>query len=166
MQQAVYSGQSKHSQFRWGIQVTKQNQNLLNLSSAAAAAGVTRKTLYSHIDKGLLSVTRQHGKRYIDVSELIRHYGTVSLPDEKVSNVTQSLSKQNSGADSDALVSIQKELAALREIVERQQLLLEDQANSKRIQDELQQTQDTLSRVRAELEAERGKGWFKRLFKD
>jgi len=149
-----------------GYPVSKQNQNLLNLSSAAAAAGVTRKTLYSHIDKGLLSVTRQHGKRYIDVSELIRHYGTVSIPEEKVSNFTQSLSKQKSGVDSDTLVSIQKELAALREIVERQQLLLEDQANSKRIQDELQQTQEELSRVRAELETERGKGWFKRLFKD
>ena len=53
--------------------MSKQSQNLLNLTQAADAVGITRKTLYSHIDKGLVSVTRQQGKRYVDVSELIRH---------------------------------------------------------------------------------------------
>lgn len=51
----------------------------LNLSDSAKAAGVSRKTLYAHIDKGLLSVTRKQGKRLIHVAELERHYGSVTL---------------------------------------------------------------------------------------
>jgi len=72
-----------------GERMSKQSSNLLNLTQAADAAGVTRKTLYAHIDKGLVSVVRKQNKRYIDVSELIRHYGTVSLPVEKLNTTTQ-----------------------------------------------------------------------------
>lgn len=156
--------------------MSKQTQNLLNLTQAAEAVGVTRKTLYSHIDKGLVSVTRSQGKRYVDVSELLRHYGDVSLPKDKVSDVTRSQSKQDIDT-SETLKAMQKELEELRMLVEgQQQLLLEDkQARDQQSQqqsterqeqaeliEQLQRERDALS---AALEAERGKGFWSRIFK-
>lgn len=147
--------------------MSKQSQNLLNLTQAAEAVGITRKTLYSHIDKGLVSVTRQHGKRYVDVSELIRHYGSVSLPEEKVNVVTRSQTKH----DDDTILAMQRELVELRKLIEKQQLLLEDKQEADRLREQvtgLQNERDTaaqeLEKVKSELEAERKKGFLKRLF--
>ncbi|MEI7202457.1 hypothetical protein WCT67_20240 [Pectobacterium parvum] len=147
--------------------MSKQSQNLLNLTQAAEAVGITRKTLYSHIDKGLVSVNRQNGKRCVDVSELIRHYGSVSLPEEKVNTVTRSQTKHND----DAILAMQRELAELRKLIERQQLLLEDKQEADRLreqvtglQNERDATSQELEKVKSELEAERKKGFLKRLF--
>ncbi|HBQ2909806.1 TPA: helix-turn-helix domain-containing protein [Klebsiella pneumoniae] len=147
--------------------MSKQSQNLLNLTQAAEAVGITRKTLYSHIDKGLVSVTRQQGKRYVDVSELIRHYGSVSLPEEKVNTITRSQTKH----DDDAISAMQRELVELRKLIEKQQLLLEDKQEADRLREQmtgLQNERDAaaqeLEKVKAELEAERKKGFFGRLF--
>lgn len=147
--------------------MSKQSQNLLNLTQAADAVGVTRKTLYAHINKGLVSVTRQQGKRYIDVSELIRHYGSVSLPEEKVNAVTRSQTKH----DDDTISAMQRELVELRKLIEKQQLLLEDKQEADRLREQvtgLQNERDVaaqeLEKVKSELEAERKKGFLKRLF--
>lgn len=147
--------------------MSKQAQNLLNLTQAADAVGITRKTLYSHIDKGLVSVTRQQGKRYVDVSELMRHYGSVSLPEEKLNAVTRSQTKH----DDDAISAMQRELVELRKLIERQRLLLEDKQEADRLREQvagLQNERDTaaqeLEKVKSELEAERKKSFFKRLF--
>ena len=148
--------------------MSKQSQNLLNLTQAAEAVGITRKTLYSHIDKGLVSVTRQNGKRYVDVSELIRHYGSVSLPEEKVNAVTRSQTKH----DDDTISAMQRELVELRKLIERQQLLLEDKQEADRLreqvtglQNERDVTEKELEKVKAELEAERKKGFWGKIFK-
>ncbi|HGW1180315.1 TPA: hypothetical protein ACNMOY_005417 [Klebsiella pneumoniae] len=147
--------------------MSKQSQNLLNLTQAAEAVGITRKTLYSHIDKGLVSVTRQQGKRYVDVSELIRHYGSVSLPQEKVNAVTRSQTKH----DDDAILAMQRELVELRKLIEKQQLLLEDKQEADRLREQvtgLQNERDAaaqaLEKVKLELETERKKGFWKRMF--
>jgi len=147
--------------------VSKQGQNLLNLTQAAEAVGITRKTLYSHIDKGLVSVTRQQGKRYVDVSELIRYYGSVSLPEEKVNTVTRSQTKHND----DTILAMQRELVELRKLIEKQQLLLEDKQEADRLREQvtgLQNERDAaaqeLKKVKAELEAKRNNGFWKRLF--
>jgi len=147
--------------------VSKQGQNLLNLTQAADAVGITRKTLYSHIDKGLVSVTRQQGKRYVDVSELIRHYGSVSLPQEKVNAVTRSQTKHGD----DAILAMQRELVELRRLIEKQQLLLEDKQAADRLREQmtgLQNERDAaaqeLDKVKAELEAERKKGFWSKFF--
>ena len=148
--------------------MSKQSQNLLNLTQAADAVGITRKTLYSHIDKGLVSVTRQQGKRYVDVSELMRHYGSVSLPEEKVNAVTRSQTKH----DDDTISAMQRELVELRKLIEKQQLLLEDKQEADRLREQvtgLQNERDAtsleLEKVKSELEAERKKGFWVRLFK-
>lgn len=147
--------------------MSKQGQNLLNLTQAAEAVGITRKTLYSHIDKGLVSVTREQGKRYVDVSELIRHYGSVSLPEEKVNAVTRSQTKH----DDDTILAMQRELVELRKLIEKQQLLLEDKQEADRLREQvtgLQNERDAvaqeLEKVNSELEAERKKGFWKRMF--
>ncbi|EIV9542267.1 hypothetical protein H8M34_24860 [Klebsiella pneumoniae] len=147
--------------------MSKQGQNLLNLTQAAEAVGITRKTLYSHIDKGLVSITRQQGKRYVDVSELIRHYGSVSLPQEKVNAVTRSQTKH----DDDAILAMQRELVELRKLIEKQQLLLEDKQEADRLREQmtgLQNERDAaaqeLEKVKEELEAERKKGFWSKFF--
>lgn len=147
--------------------MSKQSRNLLNLTQASEAVGITRKTLYSHIDKGLVSVTRQQGKRYVDVSELIRHYGSVSLPEEKVNGVTRSQTKHVD----DAILAMQRELVELRKLIEKQQLLLEDKQEADRLREQvtgLQNERDAaaqeLKKVKAELEAKRNNGFWKRLF--
>ncbi|HBQ3185669.1 helix-turn-helix domain-containing protein [Klebsiella pneumoniae] len=147
--------------------MSKQSQNLLNLTQAAEAVGITRKTLYSHIDKGFVSVTRQQGKRYVDVSELIRHYGSVSLPEEKINAVTRSQTKR----DDDTILAMQRELVELRKLIEKQQLLLEDKQEADRLREQvtgLQNERDAaaqeLKKVKAELEAKRNNGFWKRLF--
>ncbi|CEL88261.1 TPA: DNA-binding protein [Klebsiella pneumoniae] len=147
--------------------MSKQGKNLLNLTQAAEAVGITRKTLYSHIDKGLVSVTRQQGKRYVDVSELIRYYGSVSLPEEKVNTVTRSQTKHND----DTILAMQRELVELRKLIERQQLLLEDKQEADRLreqvtglQNERDATAQELEKVKSELEAERKKGFWSKFF--
>ncbi|RDY38365.1 DNA-binding protein [Klebsiella pneumoniae] len=147
--------------------MSKQSQNLLNLTQAADAVGITRKTLYSHIDKGLVSVTRQQGKRYVDVSELIRHYGSVSLPEEKINTVTRSQTKH----DDDTILAMQRELVELRKLIEKQQLLLEDKQEADWLREQvtgLQNERDAaaqeLEKVKVELAATRNNGFWKRLF--
>lgn len=147
--------------------MSKQSQNLLNLTQAAEAVGITRKTLYSHIDKGLVSVTRQQGKRYVDVSELIRYYGSVSLPEEKINTVTRSQTKH----DDDTILAMQRELVELRKLIEKQQLLLEDKQEADRLREQvtgLQNERDAaaqeLEKVKVELAATRNNGFWKRLF--
>lgn len=128
--------------------MSKQSQNLLNLTQAADAVGITRKTLYSHIDKGLVSVTRQQGKRYVDVSELIRHYGSVSLPEEKINAVKRSQTKHGD----DAILAMQRELAELRKLIERQQLLLEDKQEADRLREQVTGLQNERDATAQELE--------------
>ncbi|HIA9107488.1 TPA: helix-turn-helix domain-containing protein [Klebsiella pneumoniae] len=147
--------------------MSKQGKNLLNLTQAAEAVGITRKTLYSHIDKGLVSVTRQQGKRYVDVSELIRYYGSVSLPEEKVNTVTRSQTKHND----DTILAMQRELVELRKLIERQQLLLEDKQEADRLREQVtglknerDATAQELEKVKSELEAERKKGFWSKFF--
>lgn len=149
--------------------MSKQSQNLLNLTQAAEAVGVTRKTLYSHIEKGLISVTRSQGKRYVDVSELLRHYGDVSLPKDKVSDVTRSQDKRDEDTYH-ALKAMREELAEVRQLIKSQeQLLLEDklQREQKFADEELerQNLKQEVIDLKQQLEAERKKGFWAKLFK-
>ncbi|MER4326189.1 hypothetical protein J8979_30730, partial [Klebsiella pneumoniae] len=101
------------------------------------------------------------------VSELIRHYGSVSLPEEKINAVTRSQTKR----DDDTILAMQRELVELRKLIEKQQLLLEDKQEADRLREQvtgLQNERDAaaqeLEKVYAELEAEKNKGFFRRLF--
>ena len=106
----------------------------LNLSDAAKAAGVSRKTLYAHIDKGLVSVTRKQGKRFIHVAELERHYGSVTLKASQRNNSIQPQTKQDAGQSEQiaeltaAIQSLQRETESLRAEVREYQKAAQEQA--------------------------------------
>ena len=54
----------------------------LNISQAARAAGVTRRTFYRHIESGKVTVEiGQDGNRLIDLSEMHRVYGALKSVD-------------------------------------------------------------------------------------
>jgi len=142
----------------------------LNLSQAAGAVGITRRTLYNHIEQGRVTVSRgEKNTRVIDVSELIRVYGTVNLPEKQVHTDSQ---RKNAQSDfpNEALIAMRKELAELRELIQgQQQLLLEDkqQREQKNEAEELerQRLQQEVTELKQQLEAERSKGILRRLFK-
>jgi len=61
----------------------------MNINQAAKSVGVARSTLYRDIQEGKVSVGKDNrGKPYVDVAELERAYGSVTLSDtsEIVSN--------------------------------------------------------------------------------
>lgn len=58
---------------------------VVNISKAARMASKTRRTIYKHINQGKLSTTRDtKGNRGIDLTELIRVYGSDVKPPESV----------------------------------------------------------------------------------
>lgn len=143
----------------------------LNLSQAAGAVGITRRTLYNHIEQGRVTVSRgEKNTRVIDVSELIRVYGTVNLPEKQVHT---DLQRKNAQSDfpNEALSAMRKELAELRELIQsQQQLLLEDkQQREQKVEaeeQERQRLQQEVTDLKQQLDAERNKGFWKRLFKE
>lgn len=141
----------------------------LNLSQAAEAVGITRRTLYNHIAQGKVTVSRD-GKnaRVIDVSELIRVYGSVNLPGKEVNTDSHRKNTQSNFPTED-LKGMRAELAELRELIQnQQQLLLEDkqQREQKTEAEELerQRLQQEVTNLKQQLDAERNKGFFRRLF--
>lgn len=142
----------------------------LNLSQAAEAVGITRRTLYNHIAQGKVTVSRDvKNARVIDVSELIRAYGSVKLPGKEVSTDSHRKNTQSDFSNED-LKAMRAELTELRVLIQnQQQLLLEDkqQREQKSEAEELerQRLQQEVTNLKQQLEAERKKGFWKRLFK-
>lgn len=143
----------------------------LNLSQAAGAVGITRRTLYNHIEQGRVTVSRgEKNTRVIDVSELIRVYGTVNLPEKQVHTDAHRKNTQPDFPTED-LKAMRAELAELRELIQnQQQLLLEDKQQREQKSEakelERQRLQQEVADLKQQLEAERGKGFWKRLFKN
>lgn len=147
-------------------------QTLLNLSQAAEAVGITRKTLYKHLENGKLSAVRDEaGRRCVDVSELIRVYGKVKLPEPAVNAGKQLQGKRDVASEetTKAINSMQNELTQLRELVQsmqgQQQLLLEDIKRRDEQAAELARLQNEAAELRRQLEQERSKGFWARVFK-
>ncbi len=138
----------------------------LNLTQAAKAAGITRRTLYNHINQGKVTASRD-GKNnpVIDVSELIRVYGNVSLPVKKIPTVSQRKNTQENFTP-EPLEAVRRELAELKTTVT---LLLEDKVareqERQRHESERQQLQEEISKLTSELDAEKNKGFWSRVFK-
>ncbi|WP_213323083.1 hypothetical protein [Klebsiella aerogenes] len=138
----------------------------LNLTQAAKAAGITRRTLYNHINQGKVTASRD-GKNnpVIDVSELIRVYGNVSLPVKKIPTVSQRKNTQENFTP-EPLEAVRRELAELKASVT---LLLEDKVareeERQRHESERLQLQEEITRLKSELDSERHKGFWSRVFK-
>lgn len=137
----------------------------LNLTQAAKAAGITRRTLYNHINQGKVTASRdEKNSPVIDVSELIRAYGNVNLPVKKIPTLTH---RENTHKNytPDALSDVRKELAELKEAVT---LMLEDKTareeERRRGEDERRQLQEEVKRLGEQLEQEKARGLWSRIF--
>lgn len=137
----------------------------LNLTQAAKAAGVTRRTLYNHINQGKVTTSRdEKNNPVIDVSELIRVYGNVSLPVKKIPAVSQRKNIRENFTP-DALETLRTELADLRQAVT---LMLDDKTaredERRRGEEERRQLQEEVRRLGEELQTKRtadsGRGSF------
>ena len=85
----------------------------MNINQAAKAVGVARSTLYRDIQEGKVSVGKDgRGKPYVDVAELERAYGSVTLSDtsETVANGQAGTHQKDS--------ALQREHDLLREQIE------------------------------------------------
>ena len=140
---------------------------LHSVTEAAKMAGVTRRTIYRYLKSGKLSaaVTGDDNTQ-IETSELLRVFGSLSQPE------AAEVSTELQGNEPEYVTRLLDEMSRLREIIESQQtLLLEDkqsreQQNAERQQhseliEQLQRERDALSQA---LDAERKKGFWKKLF--
>jgi len=141
------------------------SETRLNLTQAAKAAGVTRRTLYNHINQGKVTASRdEKNNPVIDVSELIRVYGNVNLPVKKFPTVSQRENIQKNFTP-DALETLRAELADLRQAVT---MMLDDKTaredERRRGEEERRQLQEEVRRLGEELKHERNRGIWSRLF--
>jgi predicted site-specific integrase-resolvase len=85
----------------------------LNINQAAKSINVARSTLYRDINNGKVSINKDaKGRSFIDVSELERVYGEVTLSDMS-ENV---LAQQSDTVEKDTL--LQREIELLREHID------------------------------------------------
>lgn len=118
----------------------------LNLSQASQAAGITRRTLYNHIKQGKVTVSRDRKNNpVIAVSELIRVYGNVKLPEKPILSVSHRKNAQQTFPH-EQLHTMQKELADLRQAV---MLMLEDKTAR---EEERQHHDDERRKLQAEVD--------------
>jgi len=136
----------------------------LNMSQAAQAAGITRRTLYNHVKQGKVTTSRdEKNNPVVDVSELIRAYGNVSLPVKKIPTVIHRENAQEN-CPSEQLQAMQKEIAELKLAVTH---MLEDktarESERKQYEEERRKYQEEISTLNEKLERERKKGFWARL---
>ena len=125
----------------------------MNIHQAAKAVGVARSTLYRDIQDGKVSVGKDgRGKPYVDVSELERAYGSVTLLEtsETVPN-GQGETPQKDRKDS----GLQREFDLLREQI----ALLKDERDDlrRRLDEETEERRMTQAKLTALLTHEREK---------
>ena len=123
----------------------------MNINQAAKAVGVARSTLYRDIQEGKVSVGKDgRGKPYVNVAELERAYGNVTLSDtsETVSN-GQTGTPQKDKKDS----VLQREHDLLREKIE----LLRSERDDlrRRLDDETEERRATQAKLTALLTDQR-----------
>jgi len=136
----------------------------LNMSQAAQAVGITRRTLYNHVKQGKITTSRdKKNNPVIDVSELIRAYGNVTLPVKKIPKITHSENTQGNFL-SEQLQAMQKEIAELKLAVTH---MLEDKTarenERKQYEDDQRKSQEEINMLNEKLELERKKGFWARL---
>jgi len=126
----------------------------MNINQAAKAVGVARSTLYRDIREGKVSVKKDgRGKPYLDVSELERAYGNVTISD--TFGMSESVpERQNETLQKDKGDSaLQRECDLLREQI----ALLKDERNDlrQRLDEEREERRMTQAKLTALLTDQR-----------
>jgi hypothetical protein len=92
--------------------------NKVSITQAAKMVGISRSYLYrKYINTGVLSVVNENSKKVVDVSELIRVFGSIQVDSEQVPNSIQSdtVLVDNNSQDKDQLIAYLKcELAEFK----------------------------------------------------
>lgn len=137
----------------------------LNLSQAAQAAGITRRTLYNHVKQGKVTLSRdQKNNPVIDVSELIRVYSNVNLPEKKMLKDSQYKNAQKNFPH-EQLSAMHNELIEMKKSI---MLMLEDKSlrerENQKHEAEKEQLQEQIRKLSESLEQERRKGFWSKLF--
>ncbi|WP_312068176.1 helix-turn-helix domain-containing protein [Exiguobacterium sp.] len=140
---------------------------LHSVTEAAKMAGVTRRTIYRYLKSGKLSaaVTGDDNTQ-IETSELLRVFGSLSQPE------AEEVSTESQGNEPEYVTRLLDEMSKLRDIIESQQtLLLEDKQSREQQKAERQQQSELIEQLQRErdalsqaLDAERKKGFWKKLF--
>jgi len=140
---------------------------LHSVTEAAKMAGVTRRTIYRYLKSGKLSaaVTGDDNTQ-IETSELLRVFGSLSQPE------AEEVSTESQGNELEYVTRLLDEMSKLRDIIESQQtLLLEDKQSREQQKAERQQQSELIEQLQRErdalsqaLDAERKKGFWKKLF--
>jgi hypothetical protein len=100
----------------------------LSITDAAKAAGISRQTLYSkYINTGKISVEAINDKKVIDVSEIIRVFGNVNLPDTLDSIDGHYLTNDLDTSDRDKLIKL---LESQLKKSEEREAKLQEQVNT------------------------------------
>ncbi|HHR1360751.1 TPA: helix-turn-helix domain-containing protein [Serratia marcescens] len=140
---------------------------LHSVTDAAKMAGVTRRTIYRYLKSGKLSAAVTGGDiTQIETSELLRVFGSLSQPE------AAEVSTESQGNEPEYVTRLLDEMSRLREIIESQQtLLLEDKQSREQQSAERQQQSELIEQLQRErdalsqaLDAERTKGFWKKLF--
>ena len=136
------------------------------VTEAAKLAGVTRRTIYRYIKQGKLSsVVTDSNTTQIETSELLRVFGSLSQQE------APQVSTGSRVEEPEYVTRLMAEMSQIRDLVQgQQQLLLEDKIETQKLREQvtgLQNERDAatqeLDKVKAELEAERKKGFWRRL---
>lgn len=140
---------------------------LHSVTDAAKMAGVTRRTIYRYLKSGKLSAAvTGSDTTQIETSELLRVFGSLSQPE------AAEVSTESQGNEPEYVTRLLDEMSRLREIIESQQtLLLEDKQSREQQSAERQQQSELIEQLQRErdalsqaLDAERTKGFWKKLF--
>lgn len=92
---------------------------LVDLSTAARLAGVSRQTIYRKMQDGSLSWTLdQAGKRRIDTSEILRVFGHLKDPDVTQNVVSEDVTSYTVRKDENALEGYLMAIESLKEQVQ------------------------------------------------
>ena len=119
-------------------------KTLLTMTEAAEMVGLTRPTFYRKIEELGISLVEEKGKKRVDVSELIRVFGTdVKLNADKASNVSKKPSTDKK-PDYDADETLNVKLAVLESELKREKQFSEE------IKDQVEYLKDQIALEKAE----------------
>ena len=116
------------------------DNNRISISDAIKMVGISRSHFYNkYINKGVISVSNENDKKYIELSELIRVFGNVQNINK--SNITTD--NQNTAEKDNVIQLLEQQLreakereewlkSQIDELRQQQNLLLEDKNLKKR----------------------------------
>lgn len=111
----------------------------INISEAARLSGISRQHFYKkYVDTGLLSIDRSNStKPVVDVSELLRVFPGIKLPDSRLDSTRQDMTQE----------LIQQVTALQKDLTTTRQQLIDSQDREKWLQHTVNNLTDSLKLI-------------------